>query len=170
MQNRPCLKKTRELHNHHMDSTVWNDFRFRDDDIAIATYGKSETTWPQQIVSQLIFNGAEGPKVLRTPRYRPGWTCGCLGRRSRCRRSQPRPIGWDTILDHCAFDYMKANAAKPVPMAGILWHGGADTFRNKGVNGRWHDVLPEQDRKRYEAPTVENLGPECSAWLASGGC
>ena len=29
-------RKTRELHNHHMDSTVWNDFRFRDDDIVVA--------------------------------------------------------------------------------------------------------------------------------------
>ena len=52
-------KKLRELHNHHFDSTVWNDFRFRDDDIVIATYGKSGTTWTQQIVAQLLFDGAE---------------------------------------------------------------------------------------------------------------
>ncbi len=56
-------KKTREMHNHHMDSTFWNDFPFRDGDIVIATYGKSGTTWLQQIVSQLIFNGAEGVQV-----------------------------------------------------------------------------------------------------------
>jgi aryl sulfotransferase len=55
--------KTRELHNHHFDSTVWNDFKFRDDDIVVATYGKSGTTWVQQIVSQLIFNGAEDVPV-----------------------------------------------------------------------------------------------------------
>jgi hypothetical protein len=30
-------RKTREIHNHHMDSTIWNDFRFRDDDIIIAS-------------------------------------------------------------------------------------------------------------------------------------
>jgi aryl sulfotransferase len=52
--------KSREFHNHHFDSTVWNEFKFRDDDIVIATYAKSGTTWTQQIVSQLIFNGAEG--------------------------------------------------------------------------------------------------------------
>ncbi len=28
-------KKTRELHNHHFDSTIWNDFAFRDDDIIL---------------------------------------------------------------------------------------------------------------------------------------
>lgn len=55
--------KSRELQNHHMDSTIWNDFRFRPDDIIISTYAKSGTTWTQQIVSQLIFNGAEGVDV-----------------------------------------------------------------------------------------------------------
>jgi aryl sulfotransferase len=56
-------RKLRELHSHHFDSTIWNDFRFREDDIVIGTYAKSGTTWTQQIVSQLIFNGAEGINV-----------------------------------------------------------------------------------------------------------
>jgi len=56
-------QKTREFFNHHFDSTVWNDFRFRNDDIVIATYGKSGTTWMQQIVGQLVFDGAEGVAV-----------------------------------------------------------------------------------------------------------
>jgi aryl sulfotransferase len=56
-------EKQRELHNHHFDSTIWNDFRFRDDDIVIGTYAKSGTTWVQQIVSQLLFDGAEGLEV-----------------------------------------------------------------------------------------------------------
>ncbi len=56
-------RKTREIHNHHFDSTVWNDFAFRDDDIVIATWAKSGTTWMQQIVSQLVFDGAEGLPV-----------------------------------------------------------------------------------------------------------
>ena len=50
-------QKTRELHNHHFDSSIWNDFRFRDDDIVIATYAKSGTTWTQQIIAQLLFGG-----------------------------------------------------------------------------------------------------------------
>jgi aryl sulfotransferase len=50
-------QKTRELHNQHIDSTVWNDFRFRDGDIIISTYAKSGTTWMQQIVAQLLFAG-----------------------------------------------------------------------------------------------------------------
>ncbi|HEY5047499.1 MAG TPA: sulfotransferase domain-containing protein [Rhizomicrobium sp.] len=51
--------KTRELHSHHFDSTIWNEFAFRDDDIVIATYAKSGTTWVQQIAAQLLFEGAE---------------------------------------------------------------------------------------------------------------
>ncbi len=53
-------KKTREYQNHHFDSTMWNDFKFRDGDIIISTYAKSGTTWMQQIVSQLLFEGQEG--------------------------------------------------------------------------------------------------------------
>jgi aryl sulfotransferase len=55
--------KTREMHNHHMNSEIWNDWEFRDGDVVVATYGKSGTTWMQQIVAQLIFNGAEGIEV-----------------------------------------------------------------------------------------------------------
>lgn len=59
-QRAPLLRwprKTRECKNHHMDSTIWDNFQFRDDDIVIATYAKSGTTWVQQIVSQLLFSG-----------------------------------------------------------------------------------------------------------------
>ncbi len=55
--------KTREIHNHHIDSTFWNDFTYRDDDIVIASYAKSGTTWMQQILSQVIFQGKEGLPV-----------------------------------------------------------------------------------------------------------
>lgn len=51
--------KTRELHDHHFDSTIWNDLKFRDDDIVISTYAKAGTTWVQQIVAQLLFAGAD---------------------------------------------------------------------------------------------------------------
>jgi aryl sulfotransferase len=55
--------KTRELRSQLLNSRVWNDFRFRPDDVVIATYAKAGTTWTQQIVAQLIFGGREGIDV-----------------------------------------------------------------------------------------------------------
>lgn len=51
-------RKTREIRNHHLDSTIWNEFRFRPDDIVIGNYAKSGATWIQQIVGQLVFQGS----------------------------------------------------------------------------------------------------------------
>jgi aryl sulfotransferase len=57
-EDRPLVKR-REILNRYLDSRPWNDFAFREGDVVIATYAKSGTTWMQQIVSQLVFNGAE---------------------------------------------------------------------------------------------------------------
>ena len=51
--------KTRDIHNSVFDSRVWDQFDFRDDDIIIATWAKSGTTWTQQIIGQLVFAGQE---------------------------------------------------------------------------------------------------------------
>jgi aryl sulfotransferase len=55
--------KTREIHNVVFDSSVWNDFKFRADDIVIATWAKAGTTWTQQIIAQLLFAGEQGLPV-----------------------------------------------------------------------------------------------------------
>jgi aryl sulfotransferase len=288
--------KTREIQNHHMDSTVWNDFDFRDGDVVVGTYAKSGTTWMQQIVGQLIFQGdpevrvAElSPwwdmriippevrdavraqthrRVLKThlpvdalrmsPKARyiyvvrdgrdvmmsmynhhanftpeayelindtPGrvgpplpmhdpdprnyfrtwldndgapfwsfweniatwWAARDLPNvklvhfadLKRDLEGQMREIAafldaeppaqlWPQIVEHCTFDWMKANAEKVAPLGGAVWEGGASTFINKGVNGRWQSVLTEQDSLDYERMAIEKLGPECAHWLATG--
>ena len=47
-------KKTREMQTSMIDSTYWNDFEFRDDDIIVGTYQKAGTTWVQQIIAQFV--------------------------------------------------------------------------------------------------------------------
>ena len=47
--------------NHLLDSTRWNCYQPRPDDIVIATSIKSGTTWMQGIVRQLIFQGQDAP-------------------------------------------------------------------------------------------------------------
>lgn len=297
MSNTRHPAKTRELHNHHFDSTIWNDFKFRDDDIVIATYAKSGTTWMQQIVAQLLFDGAEGmevaemspwldlrvpPKEIKLPlveaqahrrflkthlpvdalvfsdkaRYiyigrdgrdvvwsfynhhananaawyealndtpgrvgppiepppdsvvqyfnewldqdgypfwslwenvRSWWAIRDLpnvlfvhfanlkadmpGEIRRIAEFIGTPIDesqWEKILHHCSFDYMKANATRSVPLGGAFWDGGAEVFINKGVNGRWRDLLSADDVARYEARAEAELGKDCAHWLATG--
>ncbi|MDQ1266187.1 MAG: aryl sulfotransferase [Bacteroidota bacterium] len=45
------------------DSRIWNEFKFRQGDVIVASYHKAGTTVTQQIVSQLIFNGKENIPV-----------------------------------------------------------------------------------------------------------
>ncbi len=289
--------KTREIHNHHFDSTVWNDFSFRDDDIVISTYAKSGTTWTQQIVAQLLFNGAADVPVadmspwldLRVPPaevkyqaleaqqhrrfikthlpvdalvYSPRAKYIYIARDGRdvvwsmynhhananalwyqLLNDTPGRVGppiepppasirqyfldwmdrdghpfwpfWENIrtwweirdlpnffllhfdelkrdlpgsmrriaaflaiaidekrfpaqVEHCTFDWMKANATKSTPLGGAFWDGGAEVFINKGTNGRWREVLTAEDNRRYEATARDRLGSACAAWLAGG--
>lgn len=48
--------------NHTLDSTRWQGYQPRPDDIVIATSYKSGTTWTQEIVRQLIFLGQDTPE------------------------------------------------------------------------------------------------------------
>jgi aryl sulfotransferase len=297
MENIKWPQKTRELQSHHFDSTFWNGFNFREDDIVISTYAKSGTTWLQQIISQLIFNGQEDlevaqmspwidlrvpPKEVKLPEvesqkhrrfikthlpvdalvFSPKAKYIYIGRDGRdvvwsmynhhanandfwyqalndtpgrvgppiekptddivqyyndwldkdgfpfwsfwdnirswweirnlpnvhfihfakLKEDMPReikkvaefldipidPAKWEDILRHCSFDYMKRNAVKSVPLAGAFWDGGSDTFINKGVNGRWKDILTKEQSERYEKMCVEKLGEDCARWLNTG--
>jgi aryl sulfotransferase len=290
-------EKTRELHNHHFDSTMWNGFDFRDDDIVIGTYAKSGTTWTQQIVGQLIFGGDPDvdvagmspwvdlrvpPREVKLPAieaqthrrflkthlpvdalvFSPKAKYVYVGRDGRdvvwsmwnhharandawyaALNDTPGRVGepilppqgdirqyfhewldrdghpfwpfwenvrswwaarhlpnvllvhfadlkadmegqirriagflgievaaerWPAILEHCSFEWMKANAAKSAPLGGVFWDGGAETFINKGTNGRWRDVLTREESVKYERLALENLGPDCARWLAKG--
>jgi len=57
-------RRTREYHNHHFNSSIWDGIVPRPDDIIITTAYKSGTTWTQQIVATLLFAGEELPEPL----------------------------------------------------------------------------------------------------------
>jgi aryl sulfotransferase len=52
------MKKQKKMFQHNLiDQSIWDDFKFHDNDIIIDSYQKSGTTWVQQITAQLIWNG-----------------------------------------------------------------------------------------------------------------
>jgi aryl sulfotransferase len=75
------------------------------------------------------------------------------------------------IVEHCGIDYMRSAAlANPQSDAGLRFAfiGGAETFFNKGVNGRWKDVLTPEEVARADEIAAERLSPACAHWLKTG--
>ena len=46
--------------------------------------------------------------------------------------------------------------------------GGANTFINKGTNGRWRAPLTEDDHQLYEPAAVRSASPMCRSWIEEG--
>jgi aryl sulfotransferase len=76
---------------------------------------------------------------------------------------------FDARVRACTFEAMKGNAAAVAPLGGAMWKGGAETFINKGTNGRWKDVLTKAQVEAYEKAAEARLGKDCADWLAGGG-
>ncbi len=53
--------QTRTYRNHHLDSTRWEVYEPRDDDVIITTAYKSGTTWTQDIFYELIHGADKAP-------------------------------------------------------------------------------------------------------------
>jgi aryl sulfotransferase len=71
-----------------------------------------------------------------------------------------------------SFDVMRQDAiareaAAGGPDDGGIFTGGVATFMYKGTNGRWRDLLTDDELAQYEARAAR-LDPEFRAWLESG--
>ena len=62
-------KRTRVYQNHHLDSTRWEVYTPRDDDIIISTSYKSGTTWTQYIVRELIVHSMQAQGIGTPDRW-----------------------------------------------------------------------------------------------------
>ena len=76
---------------------------------------------------------------------------------------------WPRIVEAVSFGEMKARGDLYVPGGGVFWKGGTETFMTKGVNGRWAEVLSDEELAQYEAACEQALSPDCREWLANGG-
>jgi aryl sulfotransferase len=73
-----------------------------------------------------------------------------------------------TLVEAVTFDSMKRDAARLLPNADAMLRGGAQTFFHKGTNGRWRDVLTDEDLVLYEQAAARELSDECRRWLEGG--
>ncbi len=66
------------------------------------------------------------------------------------------------------FDTVKKNASKLLPRLDQTFAGGADAFIYKGTNGRWREVLTDEDVALYEEAKAKVLSRDCADWLEKG--
>jgi aryl sulfotransferase len=57
-------ERTREYRNHHLDSTRWDNFLVREDDVFVTTAYKAGTTWTQRILAAFVFGPGPLPASL----------------------------------------------------------------------------------------------------------
>merc|ERR1719411_796682 len=53
----PNIKPSILMQNHHVDTSLWDEIPLQDSDIFINSPAKAGTTWTQEIVCQLLYNG-----------------------------------------------------------------------------------------------------------------
>lgn len=74
---------------------------------------------------------------------------------------------WPDILEHCSFDYMR-HAATKNELLNAVFNEGGNTFLNKGTNGRWREVLSQNEIELCDEVTARKPTPDCALWLRTG--
>lgn len=75
---------------------------------------------------------------------------------------------WAEVVKRCEFSQVKKDPSKVVGAnIDFAFKRGADTFINKGTNGRWVDILDDEDLALYESAMAQ-LPPDYAHWLEHG--
>lgn len=72
------------------------------------------------------------------------------------------------VVHETTFDQMKEKFKPMDEMLKTAFKGGSDAFIYKGKNGRWREVLTEDDLALYETAKQRLLTPDCAEWLDHG--
>jgi aryl sulfotransferase len=75
---------------------------------------------------------------------------------------------WPSLVQAAGFEAMKAAGDELMPFTKAMFADGSRRFFNKGVNGRWREVLTEDDLALYETRVREMLTPGLASWLDGG--
>ena len=74
---------------------------------------------------------------------------------------------WPAVVERCTFESMH-NSETKIADFDQLFEGGVKGFIFKGTNGRWRDVLTEDDVAAYHARIAELLPPDAAKWVEGG--
>jgi aryl sulfotransferase len=74
---------------------------------------------------------------------------------------------WAAVIDRCTFESMRRVEGDADPMQ-MAFEGGIKGFIFKGTNGRWRDVLTDDELARYRDAVGKFLTDEMAAWLEHG--
>ncbi len=76
------------------------------------------------------------------------------------------------VIEATSFDAIR-KMADDLPLeqdkSRFVFKDGLKSFFFKGSNGRWRDVLNDEDLALYEAAKARVLAPDCARWLENGG-
>jgi aryl sulfotransferase len=69
---------------------------------------------------------------------------------------------------HAEFERMKKDGDLTMPQLHMAFDGGPARFINKGTNGRWRDVLTDDDLARYARLAQTRFSPAAARWIENG--
>ncbi|HEY5289924.1 MAG TPA: sulfotransferase domain-containing protein [Caulobacteraceae bacterium] len=79
----------------------------------------------------------------------------------------PEPL-MEELARAASFAAMKAEGDALLPTIGDHFDRGPERFLFKGSNGRWRDVLTDEDLARYDAVVKRKFTPSLAAWIEGG--
>lgn len=75
---------------------------------------------------------------------------------------------WPAVVERCTFDGMRRTGTSLADFE-RGFEGGTEGFLFKGTNGRWRDVLDDDDVAAYRRKVAETLPPDAAHWIEFGG-
>jgi aryl sulfotransferase len=72
------------------------------------------------------------------------------------------------LVKAATFETMKADGQELLPKIGEHFDTGHQRFLHKGTNGRWKDVMNDEDLDRYDALVKRKFTPALAGWIAHG--
>lgn len=75
---------------------------------------------------------------------------------------------WPVLVESCTFASMKRRSDE-IGTFDLGFVGGAETFLYKATNGRWRDVLTDEELAAFNRRCEELLPHDAIAWTTSGG-